>query len=377
MISVVSFPFVDSKSGEVTFTPPSSYVAATGYASCRTGQNTITGSNWRAYFNFDTSSIPDHAQVTKVEFLIRMNTFQLEGMPDIYRLKFSIGTFIGAALDGNATEFNAGTLMVTLTGSKPTDNTWLDLDQQGGGPEPYVNRAGDTDMKVWDDSVQGGGDPSWSTDFNTSKAKCRLRVTYQVPTATATGRGTASAAASVMASGSAIATGNGTGQAAGSVMTTGSGAGTGRGEARLVAVVLVAGTGSATGEGTAEASATVAAAGSGTASGQGLADLVAVVITVGSASVVGRGLAELDAVVIVAASGGATGRGSAFCQGIAENLSASATATGRGFASCRLVAVYFEPVARHAGTRAVRSAHAAARAVSWVHERTCAAGRMN
>lgn len=317
MISVVSFPFVDGKSGGITFTPPSSYVAATGWASCQTGRDMIAGTTWRAFFNFDTSSIPNHAQVTKVEFLIQLSTLQLEEMPEIYRLKFSIGTFIGVALDGNDTEFNAGTLMVTLTGSKPADNTWLDLDLDGNGPEPYVNLGGDTDIKVWDDSIQGGGDSYWSTDFNSSKAKCKLRVTYQVPTATATGRGTASTTATVTTSGSATAIGSGTSQAEATVTAAGSGAVTGSGTAQAVAVVAVAG------------------------------------------------------------SSLATGRGTAFCQAIVENISASTTSTGRGFASCRLVAVYVEPVARHSGMRSVRPAHAAARAVSWARERTCAAGRMN
>lgn len=413
MISVVQFNFVDGKSGKITFTPPASYVAATGYASCQTGRNITTGANWRAFFNFDTSSIQDHALITKVEFLIRLNTFQLEGDPDIYRLKFSIGTFIGAALDGNSSEFNAGTLMVTLN-ARPTDNTWLDLEQDGNNPKPYLNRAGDTDIKVWDDSIQGSGPSSWGTNFNTAKVKCKLRVTYMVPTAKATGRGTVSVSATVTVAGQATGTGRGTIQisaavtAAGSASATGRGTttasaavsavgrttatgrgtaegsatvtaaasftATGRGTVELSATVQAAGSITVTGRGTAEASAIVSTIGASSATGRGTAELVATVTATGGAGATGRGFAEVTAFITVSALATATGRGTAFCHGQVETRTASATATGRGFASCRLTAAYFEPPARHLGTRIVRARHAAVRSVEPADERTCVAG---
>jgi len=285
MIYIASLPFLDIKSGKITFTPPSSYVAATGSGNCQTGQQTLSGEKWRAFFNFNTSSIPNHAQIEFVGFLIYLSKTQPFGEPEIYRLKFSIGTFIGAALDGTADEFNAGTLMVTLD-SKPGHGTMLDLDQDGHGPEAYVNRTGETDVKVWDDSTQGSGQSSWGLDFNRKFAKCRLHIMYTVPAATATGRGSATASATASVVGSAIATGRGTVEVAATVEAAGSSTGTGRGAAELIAAVTAA---------------------------------------------------------------------------------AGATVTGRGIASCSSTAVYFGPLARHIGTRAVAAAHDETRSVSWVH----------
>ena len=285
MIYIASLPFLDIKSGKITFTPPSSYVAATGSGNCQTGQQTLSGQKWRAFFNFNTSSIPSNAQIEFVGFLIYLAKSQPFGRPEIYRLKFSIGTFIGAALDGNAAEFNAGTLMVTLD-SKPGHGTLLDLDQDGHGPEAYVNRTGETDVKVWDDSIRGSGDSSWGLDFNRKYSKCRLHIMYTVPAATATGRGSATASATVSAASSATATGRGTVEVAAAVEAAGSATGTGLGAAALIAAVTAA---------------------------------------------------------------------------------AGATVTGRGIASCSSTAVYFEPLARHFGTRSVGAAHAGIRSVSCVH----------
>lgn len=376
MISVVEFPFVDGKSGKITFTPPSSYMAATGWAACQTGKHTLDGSNWRAFFNFDTSSIPDHAQVTKVEFLNRMGLIQIGGGPDLYLLQFSIGSFIGAALDGTADEFYAGTLMVSLY-AKPEDNTWLDLNQHGHGPQAYVNLTGDTDIKVWDDSSQGAGDPYWSTDFNTGRHNCRLRVTYQVPSASATGRGTAVAEATVVFPGMAVATGKGAALASAVVAAQGSVAAVGRGVAEVIASVAVIGAGLATGRGLVVALVSVEAAGVASALGRGFAGIVPTIIADGIAGVAGRGFAAGAAIVTSVASGTATGRGAVFCDATAESLSAAAVATGHGMASCSLVAVYLEPVARHFAIRAARPKHGAVRSVSRAHERACVAERMN
>ena len=312
MIRVVDLPFVEPKSGKITLTSPSTYEAALGSAMCMTGQDVVLTQNWRAYFNFDTSVLPDGARVTGVAFLLRVPIYQPIGNPATYRLKFSIGTFIGATLDGNSAEWNAGALMKTLT-AKPTDNTWLDLAAGGTGAENYVNRAGDTDLKVWDDSLRGGGDLSWGLNLNTPKAKCQLRVTYQVPSGTATGRGTALGAARVRAAGGGTATGAGLAEASAWVASVASGVATGRGTAVAVAGVRIPGSGLATGYG------------------------------------------EALAVAWVLASG-------------------QVLATGYGAAACRLSAAYTEPVARHEGTRAVRAAHAASRSVAWADARTCNAG---
>ena len=444
MPSVVQFDFVDSKSGKITYSPPGSYVAATGPSNCQTGQNTVLGTKWRAFFNFDTSSLPDNALISMVEFLVRKSIGQPSGDPQWYQLKFSVGTFIGAALNGTAAEFSAGTLMVTLTG-KPADNSWLDLNDEWGSPELYVNRTGDTDIKVWDDSTKGNGDPSWGINFNYGALRCALRITYTVPSATATGRGTASASAAVTTAGRATATGSGTAQAAatvrasgaasatgrgtasltgtvvgrGSITATGSGSASalarvivaggatstgigttqatavvtafgasiasGRGAALLTAIVTALGSGTATGRGIAEGSATVALPGSCSATGRGTAELIATVIAAGIATATGLGTIEVAAWVTASASAAVTGRGMATCDGQVEERTASATATGYGFAWCHLTEVYFDPLARHFGTRAVRAASAGVRSVASVHRvsracdtedaRTCGARR--
>lgn len=42
MLTSVTFDFVDSKSGKITLSSPSTYVAATGSANCQTGENTLS-----------------------------------------------------------------------------------------------------------------------------------------------------------------------------------------------------------------------------------------------------------------------------------------------------------------------------------------------
>lgn len=369
MPSVVEFNFVDTKSGKITYTPPSSYVAATSWSNCQTGQNVFGGVKWRAYFNFNTASLPDTALISKVEFLIRKNTAQPGGNPEIYYLKFSIGTFIGALLDGTPAEFGAGTLMVTLT-VPPVDNTWLDLNQDFHHPELYINRIGDTDLKVWDDSIQGAGDSYWGLNFNSTKTKCKLRITYTVPSGTATGRGYATCAGSVTAIGGATATGKGFAEAVVSVRSSGSATASGRGQAELTGMVTVAGSSTATGRGTIVIEAVVSGIGSAEATGLGAAQLVASVIAAGVAAATGLGSVEITATVTVFASATVTGRGAAACDAWVQEPSASATATGHGFAWCRLTEVHFAPLARHFGSRAVRAGSTGIRAVSTVHSAT-------
>ena len=247
MLASAEFNFTDSKSGKITYNPSSSYVAATGWANCLTGKNIQTGENQRAYFSFDTSSLPDHAQITKVELLIITLKSPFIN-PLVYRISFSIGTFIGSALDGTTEEWSAGAYMLTLY-SRPVTGTWLNLDQSGGNPETYVNRTGETDIKVSDYGIGDLEHWFWMTTFNTSRSKCKLRVTYSLPSATITGRGTGAASAVVVLPNGGIATGAGTAQSAAMVVSAGVAAVTGRGTAGAAALILLAGTAAATGRG--------------------------------------------------------------------------------------------------------------------------------
>lgn len=194
MIDEIRLDFDNAKSGQL-YLYTGSYTPHTGWEECETGR-TNPFRRWRAFFSFDTSSIPAHYQIEWVWFRI-MRRAGLPGNPETYVLRFSIGTFIGAALDGNAAEWNGGTLMVTLN-SPPATKTTVDLADDGEDPCPYVNKSGDTDLKIWDDSIQGFGDTAWETNFNTdTSSRCRLYVGYSIPSATLTGIGTLSCAADV------------------------------------------------------------------------------------------------------------------------------------------------------------------------------------
>jgi len=171
------FNFEDGTSGKITHAGLG-YTAATGWARCDTGQDTSTGNTWRAYFNFDTSSLDDTAVVSKVEFYQKLSVFQPLGTPDVLKIQYSIGTFIGDTLDGNVTEWNAGTLVHDEY--QKQNNVWIDISNLAD-PNGLVSLTGDTDLKIWDVSTQGEGDSYWGTDFNTPKIKCQLRVTYTIP----------------------------------------------------------------------------------------------------------------------------------------------------------------------------------------------------
>lgn len=248
MLTTAVFDFADSKSGKITYLPPSSYVAATGWANCQTGQNQQTGENQRAFFNFDTSSLPDQAQIEKVEFLIHVPKIPAID-PVIYRVGISIGTFIGAALDGTTDEWNGGAYMVTLY-SRPTSGTVVDLGATGNNPGAHVNRSGDTDIKVWDYSIGDVDTWFWMTSFNTSRDKCQLRITYSLPSATATGQGDATATAGIIHPASGVVTGTGSVQAVASMVSTGTAVVTGRGAASVAPGVILPAGALATGRGT-------------------------------------------------------------------------------------------------------------------------------
>ncbi len=244
--------FDNAKSGRINL-DLGVYTATTGWDECGTGR-TNPFRRWRAYFSFDTSALPDDAVIQKVTMMIRRRGDGL-GLPETYRLKFNIGTFIGANLDGNAGEWTAGTLVQTLT-VKPADKQAVVMDVAALA---LVNRTGDTDLKLWDDSTQGSGDPTWETNFNpTTLQRCRLAIQYTEPrAAVATGVGTASASATLVIPGAATATGIGTASAVGVQVLPQSAVATGVGTASATAMMVLTGGATATGVGTATAAATV------------------------------------------------------------------------------------------------------------------------
>lgn len=251
---------------------------------------------------------------------------------------------------------------------------------------------------------------SWGSATATGRGLAELIATVIVAgSCTATGRGTVEIDAIVLVAASADATGRGTAELEAVVIAAGAATATGRGSVVLVAVVTHSASGAATGHGTASCYASVQAPGaSATATGRGTATLTAVVTHSASAICTGRGgascvasvqgvgasatatglgTAQLVAVVIAVCGAALTGRGTVYCDAWVLQPGAHATLTGRGFAWCSLSEVYFAPLARHFGTRAVRvgsagsrrvsSAHSATRSCESEDERLCGARRLN
>jgi len=255
MIDQLTFEFDNAKSGQLVRVG-ASYYPYVGWDQCKTGEYFTPGVLWRAFLSFDTSSIPAHYQIEWVYVRIRRGS-DPAGEPETYALKFSIGSFIGAALDGNVGEWDGGDLMVTLD-AKPADKTTLDLADDGEDPRSYVNKSGDTDIKIWDASTKGSGDDSWGTVFNADTAtRCKLYVGYSVPSGTATGVGTAAGTAVLEVPGTATATGVGTATGTAVLEVPGTATATGVGTATGTAVLEVPGTATATGVGTAAAAGVV------------------------------------------------------------------------------------------------------------------------
>jgi hypothetical protein len=392
MLTTVDFNFADSKSGKITYNPPSSYAAATGWANCQTGQNQQTDENQRAFFSFDTSSLPDHAQIEKVEFLIYVPKLPAID-PIVYRVGISIGTFIGAALDGTSDEWTGGAYMVTLY-SRPASGTVVDLGATGNNPGVHVNRTGDTDIKVWDYSIGDFEHWFWMTSFNTSRDKCKLRITYSLPSATVTGRGDTSASAEIVLPAAGVATGTGSVQAIASLVGTGSAEVTGRGAAEIATGLILPAVALATGHGTSVAAAGQILSGVALAIGYGSSQATAITISQASSVATGRGSSsaaarlalpveltatgigatQAAAVVDLTGSGIASGFGSAELVALLD-ASVGAVATGHGYAGCSLGLGYTAPPARHLATRSVRAGHSATRSVAWVHTGTRKARR--
>lgn len=185
MYDQLTFEFDASASGNIGKIG-SYYYSSIGWDKCNAGQNTGYNFFVGAFFRFDTSSIPDTAQIEKVEFRVRGYRTAPVGDPQTYDIKISIGDIIGGSLDGTAAEYNAGTHMLSLD-ARPADKTTLDLAADGNDPLSLVDVSGDTDIKILDHGVQGSGDAQWWAFFNKSTTeRCKLYVYYSLPSATLT-----------------------------------------------------------------------------------------------------------------------------------------------------------------------------------------------
>lgn len=146
------------------------YTVDTATATPRVSYNPNTGTERRSFFSFDTSAIPTKARIIKVEFNwnVAVATSPL-GQPLSWITEFYTGTFIGAALD--STDWASGTLAASYTGGPTTQ--WIDLGSQGISD---LNTAGDTDVRVSDNSLWLGTPGEWSHTL--TKNRCYLRVTW-------------------------------------------------------------------------------------------------------------------------------------------------------------------------------------------------------
>lgn len=262
---VQTFDFTPSTSGCIVRSPATgqSYVAITGVTACDVWRKvTATTSEIRAYFQFDTSSIPDHADLLGAEFYQFLHPIQPDGSPEILYLSLWFGPIIGSSLDGTRAEWNAAAAQNGPLMSTEVSDTWIDLVAEWTPEEikellpTVLDVTGTTDVLIFDTSVPGSGSASWGTAFNgvDGDQYCKLRVTYTVPSGTATGRCLASGVGTVISGGSVVlgtasGTGSGSVSASGSLVRSTVAAATGRGSAVALLVGVVAGAATATGRG--------------------------------------------------------------------------------------------------------------------------------
>ena len=156
------------------------YSAATGAANCDTAMNGASPfilAEKRAFFQFDTSSIPSSAVITKVEFYVYEDqSLQPATAPDEVRMY--IGDWIGASLDNSAADFDGGTYTDIDVLSYGHD-VWIDLTTDSTeDPIQYVQGGTiDIALRPFNSASKNSG-----RNYNElGKGLCKLRVTYNIP----------------------------------------------------------------------------------------------------------------------------------------------------------------------------------------------------
>lgn len=151
----------------------------------------------KALFQFDTSSIPDDAIISGVEFYQVLRMTQPPGEPGDRVFYYDFGQIIGISLDGTVGEYcvneladNGSDYVIAANGSVSPilNNTWINLLDQWTDEDKtnylhLISKTGTTDIRIWDDSHWDEGDLSWGIDFNLLGARpsyCKLRITYIV-----------------------------------------------------------------------------------------------------------------------------------------------------------------------------------------------------
>lgn len=163
-----TFNFTDGTSGNI-LKSGFVYTATTGWASCQISYSPITRDERRAYFQFDTSSIPENAIIEKVELKLidaAAQPVNVTASGTIY-----MGTFIGGTLNGDVGEWTAGNNVAMIAFAS---GTWFDLGSKGIA---NLSKTAETDIKIIGNY---SGLVAEGRDFNTARDKSQLRVTYHV-----------------------------------------------------------------------------------------------------------------------------------------------------------------------------------------------------
>ena len=272
---------------------------------------------YRGLWQFDTSDattgIPAGDVITKVELLYNYSSGPVStpGDPISWGWYPYIGDFIGAGLDGDAGEFNGGSLLIdgiqSWPSGPPTSDVWMDL---GEDAPAEINRSGNTDFRLEDQSTNDGSGTWYATMRNGAigAAKAQLRLTYGPPivtvSATLDGAGSFEAAAIVESVGASTLDGVATIEAAGSVTSIGAATLDGVGSIEASAVVEAVATATLDGVASIEASAVVESTASAQLDGVATIEAAAVVESLAAAVLDGVGTIEVDATV--GSSSGAT-----------------------------------------------------------------------
>ena len=179
-MAIQVFNFTDGVSGYVQLTSPSTYVAATGYANVRIAKQNVDRPAVirHGFTQFPTGgSIPIGSVVTLVEYLWRAALVQASPMSD--QCYPWIGSWVGSTLDASSADYSGGHDTMCQLFYAGSENTWIDLSLDHDVTSYVAVGSGNTtDIKLVDGSYLDNGT---SFNFNTSKFKCQLRVTWTPP----------------------------------------------------------------------------------------------------------------------------------------------------------------------------------------------------
>lgn len=156
--------------GQIYWAGGTTYYVYTGVYNVN--MSTITGRSMRAFFQFDTSILPESANVTSVELYLSQAIACSTPLATI--LPVYMGNIIGTSLDSG--DWTRGTsLSLDVLGTCGAD-AYCDLSLGGVDDLSLVNVSGFTDIKVQDGNTVTP--PASYFCFEKQKVKTVLRVNY-------------------------------------------------------------------------------------------------------------------------------------------------------------------------------------------------------